>query len=99
MKFADRRTLAAAYEWRRECEAILLARIHIDCSMVQSLRTELAELRQLEGQELAARYLWESPAELERTLRGKREFLDELRSLGLHAYWRAELNRDRGLIA
>jgi hypothetical protein len=99
LKFADRRTLAAAYEWRREREVILCARIRIDNSILRSLRTELAELRQLEGQRLAARYLWESPAELEETMRARREFHEELRSLGVRAYWRAEFSRDAGLIA
>ena len=79
--FGRRAVLAAAYEWKREREMELRLRLEIEAVLLRSLRTELAELRQLEGAELAHRFASETPADLARTMRGKRTWLEGLKWL------------------
>lgn len=64
----------AAEEWRREREAQLRAEIQIEESLLRCARTELAELRSLEGEELVYRFLAEPPAEVAQTMQPKRRF-------------------------
>lgn len=64
----------AAEEWRRERESALRAEIQIEESILHALRSELAELRSLEGEELVYRFLAESPAEVAQTMQPKRRF-------------------------
>lgn len=82
MKLWRKRTfLAAAYGWRREVEAELQASIQIEERLLHSLRSELAELRQLDGVELCARFGWETPAEVEAAMRENREWADQVETV------------------
>ena len=69
---------SAAYAWKRECESELVARIKIAEAILSADRQELAELRLLEGEQLARRYGCYSPAEVDQTMALQREFIENL---------------------
>jgi hypothetical protein len=79
--FRKREVLVAAYEWKQERVAELQMRIEIEAALLHSLRTELAELRQFEGADLAARFAYEAPVKVARTMHGKRTWFEELKAL------------------
>lgn len=79
--FRSRPVLATAYEWKRERERQIQMQIEIEAAVLRSLRTDLAELRQLEGAGLAARFVCETPEDLARTMQGQRTWLEEMKAL------------------
>ena len=85
MPFLQRKLLAAAYDWQRETEAQLKARIYIEETILKSMRTELADLRKLQGSELAARFGCETPAAVAKTMSSKEEWTDLVGEIFMHA--------------
>lgn len=79
--FRRREVQAAAYEWKQERETELKLRIKIEAALLRDLRTQLATLHQLEGEQLTLRFLCETPEEMERTMRGKRTWLEGIKTL------------------
>lgn len=79
--FRKRQIQAAAYQWKREYESQLRMEIEIEAALLHNLRTQLAEFRQLEGEQLVLRFLCETPKELEHTMRGKRTWWEEVKAL------------------
>jgi hypothetical protein len=74
-----------ALKWKRAKLAELSAQIRIEEAILRSLRTECAELFQLNGEKLRARFGWESPAELEFLYRDDVRFLREIEDLFIEA--------------
>lgn len=79
--WTNRKTLAAAYDWKREEEGRLTAEIHIQEVLLRATRTQLARLRKLEGQNLAIYYSSLDQAEVEKTMKSKQEFIEEITEL------------------
>lgn len=82
MRFEDHE---AARRWKRATLAQLSARIRIEESILRSLRKERAELVELHGQKLTARFGWESDAELEFLYRDDLRFRHEIEDLFIDA--------------
>jgi hypothetical protein len=79
--FANRKLLADAYAWKRQKEQNLLDEIRIEQGMLRALRTELANLRKLEGKSLAIHYGWQSPEDVERDMLPAKQFVKTLEDL------------------
>ena len=71
-----REFISQAIAWRLEQEAVLSAEVRILEALLCATREDLAEVRNLRGRELMARFGWESPAQVAGMMRGRREFLD-----------------------
>ena len=71
--------------WKRVKLAQLSAQIRIEEAILRSLRSERAELVQLTGPMLRARFGWESPAELEFIYRNDVRFQREIEDLFIEA--------------
>src|SRR5579875_2122359 len=84
-----RKMAVEAEEWRREKEGQLKAAIAIHDALLRDARTELAELRKLQGDRLTARYGAEKPAEVASVMADRRQFLDRLRLIDVLLYMRA----------
>lgn len=82
MRFEDR---GAARRWKRAKLAQLSARIRIEELILRSLRTERAELVELNGRPLTARFGWESAADLEFLYRDDMRFRREIEDLFIEA--------------
>lgn len=74
-----------ALKWKRAKLAQLSAQIRVEEAILRSLRTERAELVQLTGPMLRARFGWESPGELEFLYRDDLRFQRELEDLFIEA--------------
>lgn len=81
----------AARRWKREKLAQLSARIRIEESILRSLRTEHAELVELHGHKLTARFGWESEADLEFLYRDDVRFRREIEDLFIEAELRGTM--------
>jgi hypothetical protein len=75
----------SAVKWKRAKLAQLCAQIRIEEAILRSLRTERAELVQLNGPMLRARFGWESPADLEFLYKDDMLFRQEIEDLVLEA--------------
>lgn len=76
MKLWRRRDyIAQAIAWKLEKEAVLSAEVQILETLLRSSREELAEVRNLHGLDLMARFGWESQAGVD--VAAMQEFLDE----------------------
>ena len=82
MRFEDP---GAARHCKRARLAQLSARIRIEESILRSLRTERAELVELHGRKLIARFGWESTADLEFLYRDDVRFRREIEDLFIEA--------------
>ena len=78
---AQRKTIAAAYSWKQEKLSELEAQIEIQWALMASLMKEKKQLAALHGQDLSARFWAESKEDLERTMQGKSEFLEDIQAL------------------
>jgi hypothetical protein len=72
-----RKFISQAIHWRLEQEAVLSAEVRILEALLRATREDLAEVRNLHGRELMARFGWESPAKFVEMMREQQEFLDE----------------------
>jgi hypothetical protein len=79
--YRTRKMLAAAYDWQRDKEVRLVQRIRLMSALMHSLRQELAEFRQLEGEELARRFCSESLEEIEQTMGYNEQRFQEVAAL------------------
>lgn len=88
MRFEDHES---ALKWKRAKLAQLAAQIRIEEAILRSLRTERAELTQLNGGRLRARFGSESPAELEFLYRDDARFRREIEHLFAEAEMRGTI--------
>jgi hypothetical protein len=72
-------------EWRRERMGELAAEIQCERAILASLIHEYDQLERLQGPELLARFGWEKPAEVERTMQSQKEFLGRVKEMFVEA--------------
>jgi hypothetical protein len=82
-----RQEIAAAYGWKYDEEARLIDEIRREEIILRTARTQLARLRQMEGRNLALYYDSLAPAEVEKPMRSKREFSEEIEGLIIEGIW------------
>jgi hypothetical protein len=74
-----------AEEWRRERLAALKAEIRIDESVLRLLYDELDEIDRLQGDDLAYRFLWESQAEVAKTMEPQKCYEEAIQDIFFEA--------------
>jgi hypothetical protein len=79
----SRRFLADAYVWKRERVGQLQAECQILETLLRATREDMAEVRSLEGEQLALAYGWMAPGEVEEAMREKREYQRTIESTWL----------------
>jgi len=73
--------IEAAYIWKAELLSQLSAQARIHEALARSCRQERADLQKLEARDLLMRFAWERPDEVERVMRAKRAYEEEIESL------------------
>lgn len=79
--FTQRKVRATAYAWKTEKLHQLDMEMEIQWKLLESLHRRKAELAALQGSELAARFLCETPDEIEKVIQGKHDWLEELKAM------------------
>jgi hypothetical protein len=83
-----RREIASAYAWKHNEEARLIDEIRREEIILRTTRTQLARIRQIEGRNLALYYDSLDPEDIEKSMRSKREFLEEIEGLIIEGIWK-----------